>query len=661
MNILIITSGMESGGAETHIAGLCRVLLAKNHKITLVSAGGAMTGSLALMGVRCVALPLLRAAPHSAASSLCGLFSLIREGEFDIVHAHSRPSALYADIVCRILHKPLVVTVHAQYLLGGARGMLTRTGKRCIAVSEDIARHISVTARGQGTHSIKIIPNGIDTEKFTPSEKRQTDTLRIAFVSRLDKDCSRAAHALCTLAPVLAARQEGVQIVIVGGGSEYEALRQRADKINRRHGRCLVRVIGGREDIVPILHSSNVLVGVSRAALEGMSCALPVILCGNEGYFGLLDSENKIKLAAKTNFCARGESEADEARLLKDLTVVLEMSEDQRGEIGRLSRSYVCKHHSEQGTAELTEGEYRRARGTILLAGYYGYGNVGDEALCRAAVKRAACERGEARVEVLKGDARKPREYNRMSPLAVLSAIKKADTLVLGGGTLLQSDTSRRSLWYYIALITLAKGLGRRVELWGNGLQGVDGRLAKKALARALRACSYVGVRDGESAEYALGVGVPRDRVRVEGDLAERTLGVSAERAQKILRAIGVKKGQKYAVIAAKGSYKPDLGEFSRQVRELKKKEVLPIYVAMYPREDARAARRLREITGGVLAPALGEGELVGIMRDAECVLASRYHAAIFARAAGARLIVCGHEEKLNRLKNKFLEKSIDK
>ncbi len=649
MNILMVSSNMQSGGAETHILCLCRSLLHRGHRITLVSSGGAVADMLKMEGVRSINLPLTTVTPMGAARAVSSLLQLVNKGKFDVIHAHTRVAALYADIVARVLAKPLIVTLHAHFNMRGVRGVLTRTGDRCIAVSEDIARNIQDAASRQRTHSVSVIPNGVDTSIFVP-DKKTASTLRVIFVSRLDGDCSRAAHTLCDIAPALTRKLPTLDIVIAGGGSEYEHICERAEKINAAYGKVLVRAVGQREDILPLLQSSDVLVGVSRAALEGMSCALPVVLCGDEGYLGLLDSREKMRIAERTNFCCRGCKRITAEALLYELLTVLTADSDKRKKIGALSREYVIKYHSAELMAKMTEREYKLARKGALLCGYYGYGNLGDEALLASAKARAEKVWGEGYVSVLTKKASGPKEYTRMSPLSLVLALRGSDTLILGGGTLLQTDTSHRSLWYYISLFFCARVLGRRVLIWGNGLQEVDGVLAKKVLVWALSECSYIGVRDKRSADIAKEMGVSEKKIRIEGDLAAKTPAIDSATVQKILFKMGMEAGQKYVIVAAKGSYSPQLCELLQCIRKAKGQKILPVYVAMYPCEDARLALALKNKLGGVCAPPLTPYELVGLMKGAECVFASRYHAAVFANAANVPVYIFGNEEKLNRL-----------
>ena len=70
---------------------------------------------------------------------------------------------------------------------------------------------------------MRVIPNGIDTERFVPL-KKSSALRRVTFMSRLDEDCSCAAYALCRIAEALCERYGELEIVIAGGGSQRDAL-----------------------------------------------------------------------------------------------------------------------------------------------------------------------------------------------------------------------------------------------------------------------------------------------------------------------------------------------------------------------------------------------------------------------------------------------------
>jgi polysaccharide pyruvyl transferase CsaB len=149
-------------------------------------------------------------------------------------------------------------------------------------------------------------------------------------------------------------------------------------------------------------------------------------------------------------------------------------------------------------------------RSRVLLCGYYGEHNLGDDALLEVLLSQlpAGCQ-----ATVTAHDAALVRErfgvetVPRRSLALVLKALRRCDALVLGGGSLLQDSTSFRSLLYYAALIAAARLEGKPVLLWGQGLGPLRRRRSRLLVGRLLGLATALSWRDPESAALAKRLG----------------------------------------------------------------------------------------------------------------------------------------------------------
>jgi polysaccharide pyruvyl transferase CsaB len=145
----------------------------------------------------------------------------------------------------------------------------------------------------------------------------------------------------------------------------------------------------------------------------------------------------------------------------------------------------------------------------VLLAGYIGFGNLGDEAI--AASVTARLEAAGHEVRLLSGQPQESRQahgvpaYHRV--WSVPRALIWADVLLFGGGGLLQDKTSRKSLTYYLTLLRLASRLGVKRVLFGQSV-GPLSPGGGQAVARALDGASVL-VRDAASQARLSKLGVP--------------------------------------------------------------------------------------------------------------------------------------------------------
>ncbi|MBM5798617.1 MAG: polysaccharide pyruvyl transferase CsaB [Cyanobacteria bacterium K_Offshore_0m_m2_072] len=150
----------------------------------------------------------------------------------------------------------------------------------------------------------------------------------------------------------------------------------------------------------------------------------------------------------------------------------------------------------------------------MLLCGYYGEHNLGDDALLEvllaqlpAATPVLVTAHDQPLVQQRFGVA----TVDRRSLAAVLGALGRCRALVLGGGSLLQEATSFNSLLYYAALITAARLQGKPVVLWGQGLGPLRRRRSRWLVRGLLPLVTSVCWRDPASAQLAAALGRPGD------------------------------------------------------------------------------------------------------------------------------------------------------
>jgi len=142
----------------------------------------------------------------------------------------------------------------------------------------------------------------------------------------------------------------------------------------------------------------------------------------------------------------------------------------------------------------------------IVIAGYYGCGNLGDEAI-RVALRQELAGRGIDAIW-LTAQPRAKDEIDRKSMLRVYAAVRASRALILGGGGLLQNKTSNRSLLYYLGLIALARLARRPVFLIGQGIGPIRGRFWRRLTRIVLKRASYTGCRNQGSVSVLRSLGL---------------------------------------------------------------------------------------------------------------------------------------------------------
>ncbi len=145
-------------------------------------------------------------------------------------------------------------------------------------------------------------------------------------------------------------------------------------------------------------------------------------------------------------------------------------------------------------------------RSAVLVCGYYGEHNLGDDALLQvllAQLPPAVQPLVTAWDQPLVRGVFKVETTDRRSLVGVLAAMGRCRALVLGGGSLLQDSTSFRSLLYYGALIVAARSQGKDVILWGQGLGPLRRRRSRLLVRWLLSLATAISWRDPASTQLA--------------------------------------------------------------------------------------------------------------------------------------------------------------
>ncbi len=381
MNILLVTMSLGIGGVETHIAELAKELIKRGNNVCIAANEGIYSGTLRQAGAETLILPLDSRNPRAIIASYCGLKKYISDRKkhghpIDIVHAHARIPCM----ICGRLYNKFrgefhyVTTAHGVYSRLPGEKYFTNWGERSLAVSDDVKKYL-VECYGVNPHNIKITVNGINTESFVPirdDELRCNIEKKLGFssdcrhrvmhVSRIDSASSEAAYQLIESVPELCKKFPDIEIVIIGDGTEYEMLKKRAEEMNNLMGYKSVFLLGARTDIAQLLACGDCFVGVSRAALEAMSCGLPVVLAGAQGFFGIFDeSEESLNTAMRTNFCFRDMEGSSTDKLTKALIGIFEYDKDKLLSMGMHGRDIIGKYYSVSKMADDAEKMYASA------------------------------------------------------------------------------------------------------------------------------------------------------------------------------------------------------------------------------------------------------------------------------------------------------------
>ncbi len=177
----------------------------------------------------------------------------------------------------------------------------------------------------------------------------------------------------------------------------------------------------------------------------------------------------------------------------------------------------------------------------ILISGYYGFGNTGDEAILQATIQGLR-RRGHTNIAVLSADPAGTGRlwdvpaFHRYRPREFFPSMQRGGLFMSGGGGLFQDTTSRRSLFYYLAMLQMAQRRGMKTMVYAQGLGPLHRSSSRKAVRWALQRVDRITFRDDASAALLAEIGLPH-RAVVTADAAFTLDPAPPARAQEILAA----------------------------------------------------------------------------------------------------------------------------
>lgn len=277
----------------------------------------------------------------------------------------------------------------------------------------------------------------------------------------------------------------------------------------------------------------------------------------------------------------------------------------------------------------------------LLVAGYYGCGNLGDEAI-REALRRAVAEQSDLRVRWLVAHPEREDDVARMSPFGVLSALRHSRAFALGGGGLLQNRTSTRSLLYYLALLFAARLLRRPAFLLGQGIGPITGRFARRLTRCALAGAAFLGCRDRGSLRALRDLGLTGT---LGGDLffLDPPEEPSSPRNETAPRIVFSLKGAPLAVGTVERF--AQLLEALHTARPGISLDLLPFF----PAQDLPLASRIATRLGSdcAILEARTVEQALAAIADADLVVSSRLHPLAFALSVGTPFLAMPADPKI--------------
>ncbi len=283
----------------------------------------------------------------------------------------------------------------------------------------------------------------------------------------------------------------------------------------------------------------------------------------------------------------------------------------------------------------------------ILISGYYGFENAGDEAVLSGLIVGLRNNAPASQLEIAAlSIAPKNTEYlhqitakHRYKEL--LPALLKTDLLLSGGGSLLQDVTSAHGIFYYLAVVRIAQIMGCKTMFVAQGIGPLTRKRSIKLTASVANGLDAIAVRDNASCELLQSIGVTK------------TINITADPALLLDPGPHAKQD---GILLSMRKWKESSSQLESDLARALLRIALPRRVEalnMYGDNDAEAADHvIRQLHYPGYNPVQGVSHpdfrrLLGSVAASEMVIGMRLHALIFAAAAGVSAVGLSYDPKV--------------
>ena len=342
--LVILLQDLEFGGTQRYVTHLLRRLDRRlfSPELWVLRGGIDMLPTIRETGVR--TLWLSKSARVFPWALIKLLLWLLRKRP-QVLYSLTVVPNIWGRIFGKLVHVPTMVSGYRNLLPKQYEKLLWPLSKRIIC-NADILKDIMTDRLGVSPERIAVIPNGVDTDIFVPTDGPDKSEPTILFVGRLvkDKDPINLLRGFVRVVQKI----PSARLEIVGNGPLRKKLLSAIRKLSLEFR---VRISPGTQDIRPHLRKASIFVlpaytgeGSPNVIIEAMAAGLPVVATRVGG-------NPELVVDGKTGFIVN----PGDPRALSEAMIDILVDDKKRKIMGKKARERVLLKYNVEDMVRKTE------------------------------------------------------------------------------------------------------------------------------------------------------------------------------------------------------------------------------------------------------------------------------------------------------------------
>ncbi len=677
MKVIHLIGGGDIGGAKVHVLSLVKQLN-KEISVKIISFRPGIFADEA----KALGLDVKVIRNNHLFKDVKQAISVIKEEKADIIHCHGAKGNIVGYFCKKATKLPIVTTIHSDYKLDYLHSFFKAVtiGKLNALVLRKMDAHIAVTNsfrqmminRKFNANRVYTVCNGLDFnindityDKKTFFKKHHIPynekTIYVGIVARLSR--VKSIDTLIKAASIIKKTHTEIKFIIAGEGDEAKELKKLAASLDLLDSVYFVGWVNNPYELMNVLDISvltSISEGFPYSILEGAMCKKASISTNVGGIPDLFKhGENGFMF------------DPGDVKSLVSHIITLANDPLLRKQFGNNLYEKAVIDFSLEKMASLQLYAYRDVLSwvtkgkhsyDIILSGYYGFMNIGDDALLDSIINNLKHIKKDIKILIL---SRNPVETTKMigvdsisrfNLFQIINMMKRSSLFVYGGGTLIQESTSTKSLLYYLGTLYLARLFGQKTMLYANGVKLLHKKFNILVTKAVLNKIDLITLRENQSLIQLKKLGITKPKITITADPAVTTYPCSDTRAKEILKKEGVSFSKPLIGICVrewKGYEKKcshEIASFADTLYE--KYGFITVFIPMQQKyiDDSIISLQISQLMKSptyILSEYYSAEEIMGVIKQLDILLGMRLHSLIFATCCEVPSIAIEYEPKV--------------